>query len=89
MILLTEGYGRNEKKHHKSLPNTVSEFCSSPFPPLSIKAGGARVLKRQKSGAGVLKERVLGRNERALSDLPPSVHGMPYIAANKLQALNK
>lgn len=57
LILLTESYVRNEKQHHKSLPNTVSELCSSPFPPLSSKAGGARVLKRQNSGARVSYKR--------------------------------
>lgn len=86
MILLTGSYGRNGKQHHKSLPNTVSELCSSPFPPLSSKAGGARVLKRQRSGARVIKETILGKNER---HLPPSVDVMPYTDAKNLQALNK
>lgn len=89
MILPTQSNGRNERKHHKSLPNTVSELCSSPFSPLSIEAGGARVFKREKSGARVLKEAVLGKGERELSSLPTRVDVMPYGTANKLQVLKK
>lgn len=89
LILPTQSNGRNERKHHKSLPNAVSELCLSPFYPLSIRAGGARVLKREKSGAKVLKDTALGKGERGLGSLPTRVDVMPYITANNLQALNK